>query len=344
MGTKQTFGLAIFLAIVVFVCRRFLCRYSFLGKRIVITGGSRGLGLAIARRLTREGAILALIARDGEELARAKNDLEERGAVVSTWRCDVTNDSAVQSVIKTIGDSLGGIDILINNAGEIVVGPLISMTHKDFENALNIHFWSPLFVTLAALPYLKRQDSARIANIASIGGKIAVPHLGPYCVSKFALVGLSDVLRAELASEKIYVTTVTPGLMRTGSHKNALFKGDQRKEFAWFSLGAANPLISMSADRAAHQIVNAIRYGEPAITITLAAKLAVILQALLPNSLALVIKNVSRLLPRMPVAGGTSVRSGWESESSISPSILTSLADRTTERFNELRQSKSVRK
>jgi short-subunit dehydrogenase involved in D-alanine esterification of teichoic acids len=149
MGTKQRFGLAIFLAIVVFVCRRFLCRYSFLGKRIVITGGSRGFGLAIARRLAREGAILALISRDSEELARAKNDLEERGAVVSTWRCDVTNDSAVQSVIKTIGDSLGGIDILINNAGEIVVGPLISMTHKDFENALNIHFWSPLFVTLA---------------------------------------------------------------------------------------------------------------------------------------------------------------------------------------------------
>src|ERR1700745_3566848 len=102
MCTKQRFGLAIFLVIGVFVCRRFLRRYSFLGKRIVITGGSRGLGLAIARRLAREGAILALISRDSEELARAKNDLEERGAVVSTWRCDVTNDSAVQSVIKTI--------------------------------------------------------------------------------------------------------------------------------------------------------------------------------------------------------------------------------------------------
>lgn len=122
--------------------------------------------------------------------------------------------------------------------------------------------------------------------------------------------------------------------MRTGSHKNALFKGEYRKEFAWFSLGAANPLVSMGADIAAHQIVNAIRYGKSDITITFAAKFAVIFQALLPNFMALAVKSVSRLLPRMPVAGGVVVRSGWESESSISPSILTWLDDRATERFN----------
>jgi NAD(P)-dependent dehydrogenase (short-subunit alcohol dehydrogenase family) len=133
MCTRQKFGLAMFLTIAVFLCRRFLCRYSFTGKRIVITGGSRGLGLAIARRLAREGAILAILARDREELARAKDDLEKCGAVVTTWCCDVTSDGAVQSVIKTIGDSLEGIDVLINNAGKIVVGPLISMTREDFD-------------------------------------------------------------------------------------------------------------------------------------------------------------------------------------------------------------------
>jgi short-subunit dehydrogenase len=169
-------------------------------------------------------------------------------------------------------------------------------------------------VILATLPYLKSRDSTRIANIASFGGKVAVPHLGPYCVSKFALVGLSDVLRAELASKKIRVTTVTPGLMRTGSHKNALFKGGYRKEFAWFSLGAANPLVSMAADRAAHQIVNAIRHGKSDVTVTFAAKFAVIFQALFPNFTALALKCVSRLLPGMPAAGGIVVRTGWESE------------------------------
>ena len=338
MRAKQKFGLVMFVAITVFLYRRFVWPYSFAGKRIVITGGSRGLGIAIARRLAREGASLAILARDDRELARAKDDLEKYGRVVTTRSCDVTSESDVQSAIKAIGDGLGGIDVLINNAGEIVVGPLSSMTPKDFEDALKIHFWAPLLVTLAALPYLKRQNSARIANIASFGGKVAVPHLGPYCVSKFALVGLSDVLRAELASDKIHVTTVAPGLMRTGSHKNAQFKGEYRKEFAWFSLGAANPLVSMGANKAAHQIVNAIRNGKSDLTITFAAKLAVILQALFPNFTALVIKLVSRLLPRMPVEGGFAVRTGWESESNISPSILSWLADRATERFNELRE------
>jgi short-subunit dehydrogenase len=193
-----------------------------------------------------------------------------------------------------------------------------------------------------ALP--EKANSARIANIASFGGKVAVPYLAPYCVSKFALVELSDVLRAELANEKIHVTTVTPGLMRTGSHKNALFKGEYRKEFAWFSLGVANPLVSMDADRAAHQILRAIREGKSDITVTLAARLAVMLQALFPNFTGFVIKLVSHLLPKMPVEGGFSVRSGWESESNISPSIFTWLADRAADCFSELREYASVRK
>jgi short-subunit dehydrogenase len=335
MRVEHKFGVAMCLAGAVFLCRRPLCRYSFAKKRIVITGGSRGLGLAIARRLAREGALLAILARDNEELTRAKDDLEKYGGLITTWRCDVTNESAVQSVIKQIGDSLGGIDVLINNAGQIVVGPLPSMTHKDFEDALKIHFWAPLSTTFAALPYLKKQKSARIANIASFGGKVTVPHLGPYCASKFALIGLSDVLRAELARENIKVTTVAPGLMRTGSHKNALFKGEHRKEFAWFSLGAANPLVSMSANRAARQILNAIRNGKPEITVTFAAKFVVIFQTLFPNFTASALKLVSHLLPRMPIGGGFAIRSGWESESMISPSILTWLADRATERFNE---------
>jgi NAD(P)-dependent dehydrogenase (short-subunit alcohol dehydrogenase family) len=157
MCAKQKVGLAICLAAAFFFCRRFLWRYCFAGKRIVITGGSRGLGIAIARRLAREGASLAIVVRDDQELARAKDDLAKFGRPVTTWRCDVRNESDVQSTIKAIGEGSGGIDVLINNAGEIVVGPLLSMTRKDFEDALEIHFWAPLSVTLAALPYLKRQ-------------------------------------------------------------------------------------------------------------------------------------------------------------------------------------------
>ena len=130
---------------------------------------------------------------------------------------------------------------------------------------------------------------------------MAVPHLAPYCVSKFALVGLSDALRAELSSKNISVTTVAPGLLRTGSHKNAFFKGQHRKEFAWFSLGASNPLVSMDADRAACQILDAVRNRRPELTITFAARLAAIVQALLPNLMADLMKLAARLLPRMPI-------------------------------------------
>src|SRR5436309_7591109 len=107
------------------------------------------------------------------------------------------------------------------------------MTVEDFEETMRVHFWGPLYATLAALPHLRKQDTGRIVNISSIGGRIAVPHLAPYSASKFALAGLSDGLRTELAREGIYVTTVFPGLMRTGSHVNAQFKGKRRAEFTW---------------------------------------------------------------------------------------------------------------
>jgi NAD(P)-dependent dehydrogenase (short-subunit alcohol dehydrogenase family) len=313
-------------------------RDSFAGKVVVITGGSRGLGLALARRLAQANAKLAILARDQQELLRAKIDLDKYTSTVTTWVCDVKNESAVRSTIEEIVTVLGGIDVLINNAGEIVVGPLDAMEREDFKDALDAHFWAPFNVTFASLPYLSKSRFARIVNIASFGGKVAVPHLAPYCVSKFALVGLSDALRAELFSKNISVTKVAPGSLRTGSHKNALFKGQHRKEFTWFSLGASNPLVSMDADRAARQILDAALSRRPELTITLAARLAAITQALLPNVTADFIKLTARLLPRVPMKPNPLAYTGWESESALSPSFLTRMADRATEFYNGLRQ------
>jgi len=176
-------------------------RDSFADKVVVITGGSRGLGLAMARRLARENAKLAIVARDQQELLRAKIDLDKYASIVTTWVCDVKNESDVRSTIGEVATVLGGIDALIKNAGEIVVGPLDTMERKDFQDALDIHFWAPFNVIFASVPYLSKSRFARIVNIASFEGRVAVPHLSPYCVSKFALIGLSDALRAELASK-----------------------------------------------------------------------------------------------------------------------------------------------
>src|SRR4030095_2325861 len=144
----------------------------------------------------------------------------------------------------------------------------------------------------------------RILNIASIGGKVAVPHLAPYCASKFALVGLSDSVRAELDQYGIRVTTVCPGLMRTGSPMNAEVKGNHAAEYAWFAISDATPGLSTSAERAAHQIIEARRFGDPARRITLPALVARVLNNALPAAIARAMVLVNRFLPAPAGAEG----------------------------------------
>lgn len=141
---------------------------------------------------------------------------------------------------------------------------------------------------------------------------MAVPHLAPYCASKFALVGLSDALRAELARDRIHVTTVTPGMMRTGSQVHARFKGDHRAEYTWFSISAALPFASVKAERAAAQIVSACRRGLPSLTIPLAARITVLGNALFPNIAGNMMKIVNAVLPPPGDPDGDALRSGSE--------------------------------
>src|SRR5437660_3735387 len=209
--------------------------------------------------------------------------------------CDDVNRDAAQRLVRDVVARNGRIDVLINNAGVIQVGPLEHMLTADFEEAMAVHFWGPLYVTLAALPFMRRQGDGRIVNISSIGGKLGVPHLVPYCASKFALTGLSDSMRGELTKDGIYVTTVCPGLMRTGSPFNAWFKGRHRDEFAWFVISDSLPIASIDASRAATQIVDACRHGDAQLIITWPARLAVIANAIAPESVALAMEWANRL-------------------------------------------------
>ncbi len=195
------------------------------GKVVLITGGSRGLGLAMAEEFANKGARLVLTARDEQELEEARNELAQRGADVVTIPCDVTNRQEVQQLIDSATEQFGRIDVLVNNAGIITVGPLMAQTLKDFEESMDIMYWGPFYVTMAVLPQMLQRKSGRIVNITSIGGKVSVPHLMPYASAKFAAVGFSEGLRAELAKDGIKVVTIAPGLMRTGSQINAFFKG-----------------------------------------------------------------------------------------------------------------------
>ncbi len=253
------------------------------GDVALVTGGSRGLGLALARRFAREGCRVAICARDSRELDRAKEDLLKRGADVFAVACDLTKKSEVEQMIEDVIAHFGSVDILVNNAGIIQVGPVEAMVVEDFEDAMNTIFWGTVYTSLALLPRFLARGRGQIVNIASIGGIVSVPHLLPYSSAKNAVVGFSEGLRSELSGTGVVVTTICPGLMRTGSFNAALFKGDQEAESEWFSLSSSLPLLSMNANRAARQIVSAMKRGDSGKVLTAAASILAKAHALAPG-------------------------------------------------------------
>jgi NAD(P)-dependent dehydrogenase (short-subunit alcohol dehydrogenase family) len=338
---KFTLGLAAGLGAAFAVARlaRARLRISFEGRVVVVTGGSRGLGLVMARMLVDEGARVVVLARDLSELQRAREDLESRGTgEVMTLRCDVRRRAEVRAAVDTVMDRWRAIDVLINNAGIIQVGPLEHMGHDDFENAMATHFWGPLHLMLEIVPVMRHRRFGRIVNISSIGGKIALPHLGPYSASKFALTGLSDAVRAELDPYGIRVTTVVPGLMRTGSPMNAQFKGQHEAEYVWFKLASSIPGVTIGAERAARRILDACRYGDPTLTITPQAKLLAAANVVAPAAVGRAMMLITRLLPPAGGSAGDAVKKGLESEAKTkwTPSLVTKLTDNAAIANNEV--------
>ena len=309
-------------------------QYTLRDKVALISGGSRGLGLVLARHICDHGGSVALLARDADELARAKTDITARGGKVLTVECDLLDRDQIQAAVRKVVDHFDKIDILINNAGIIEVGPLDHMSREDYDRAMKLHFWAPYELISQILPEMRLRGGGRIVNISSIGGKVATPHFAPYSASKFALTGFSDAIRAELARDNIQVTTVAPGLLRTGSHVNAKFKGNHDAEFAWFSASAGAPLISMDADRAARKIIAAFRRGQPSLTLTFAARGAIAGNALFPNFTGYAMKIVNRLLPDVADESGEQSRPGSELPRRA-PEWMTRLANRATKQNNE---------
>ena len=299
----------------------------------VITGGSRGLGLVLARELVRHGARVAICARDAAELERARVELTVLGGSVHASPCDVTDRDDVIRFLTEVRDELGPIDILINNAGVVQVGPLELMTIDDYERALRTHLWGPLYAMQTVIPDMRARRTGRIVNIVSIGGKLAVPHLAPYSASKFALYGLSAAAHAELVKDNVYVTTVCPGLMRTGSPRHALVKGQQQAEYAWFDILDSLPITSMNADRAGRQIIRALVHGDAEVVLSLQARIAAKLHALAPNLVQDALAVVARLLPE---GGSRTAIEGKDAESAFAPSVLTALSDEAARRTNEM--------
>lgn len=309
-------------------------RYQLFGRTVVITGGSRGLGLALARAFLQRGARVALLARDAETLRRAHLLLGGMGQVF-VRSCDIRDENQVDEAIADVREQFGQINVLVNNAGTITVGPMDTMSTEDYRESLDVFLWGPLHATFAVLPEMRRRRSGRIVNICSIGGKISVPHLLPYSVGKFALSGFSEGLRSELLKDNVHVTTIYPGLMRTGSPRNADFKGKHRAEYKWFVLSDATPGLSISVDRAARQIVRACEYGKAQRIIGFPARAAIKLHELMPAFFSLVLAFVNRGLPSAGDSGFQRAK-GAESSTSLSESLLTVLDRRAARKNNQI--------
>lgn len=307
---------------------------SFDGQVVVITGGSRGLGLELARQWCSEGARVAICARTPRDVERAVEELSQYGEAMGL-ACDVTQAQQVSEFVAAVQGRWGQIDVLVNNAGVIQVGPFDSLDHNDYEQALATHLWGPLLMTEAVLPLMRRQGSGRIVNIASIGGRVSMPHMLSYCASKFALVGWSEGLTAELRPDNIRVTTVTPGLMRTGSPRNATFKGRHREEYAWFSVSASLPLLATPSGLAAERIIAGCRRGEATVMVSGFSVLASLSHGICPGLVTRIMGVVNVWLPG-DGANGKHAFKGYESESTYSPSWLTTLNEHAAVRNQEM--------
>lgn len=302
-----------------------------------MAGGSRGLGLLIARRLQERGYAVAICARDRAELDDAARLLDD--GPVHTVVCDVSDRAAVQRMVAEVEQTLGPIDVLLTVAGIIQAGPAESMTYEHFDDAVGTMLMGPVNVTWAVLLGMRRRRSGHIGTVASIGGMVSPPHLLPYATAKFGAVGFSDGLVAELAGTGVTATTVVPGLMRTGGHEHARFTGDVAREYAWFAPGASLPLVSMDADRAAERIVAGVLAGRPMVVLTPLAKVGIRVRGLMPATTSRLMGLMARALPSAP-ADPTSQGTveGRDADRRLGSQLvrrLTTLGSRAAARNNE---------
>jgi NAD(P)-dependent dehydrogenase (short-subunit alcohol dehydrogenase family) len=316
------------LGLIVLLARRALGRapeIELTGRVVLIIGASRGLGLLVARRFAAEGARVAICARDADALERARRWLENEGHDVVAIACDAGDADQVDELVKRVEERLGSVEVLVNNASIIQVGEVAQMSVSDFRDAQSSTFWAALLPTLAVLPGMRARGEGRIVNITSIGGRLPGPHLAPYTAAKFALVGLSEALRVELARDGIAVTTVVPWFMRTGSYINAQFKEPAEAEFTWFALGASLPLLAVDADQAAARVVLAAKRGETDVTIGWPAWLTQRFHGLFPGVTAEIAGLANRLLPARAGAGPSAGGLRGELVEARAPALLHAL-------------------
>lgn len=300
----------------------------------VVAGGSRGLGLAVARELGLAGHRVVITARTADDLRRAADLLDSEGISVITRVHDVRDASGSRDLVAEIESEYGPVETLIMVAGVLKVGPVPDRA-EEYDEPIDIMLRGPINVVHAVLPGMRKRGRGRIGIVTSIAAIIPTPHLVPYTAAKFGAIGFAQGLTEELRGQPISVTTIVPGLMRTGGHWNAEYDGRPSQEYAWFAALSSLPVVSIAAERAAAIIVRAVLAGRTKIIFTPLARLGELAYRVSPGITTGLLGAAGRLLPgpgddRAPghtAAGGVT-----------SPAFnrITVLGRRAIERLNQI--------
>jgi NAD(P)-dependent dehydrogenase (short-subunit alcohol dehydrogenase family) len=286
--------------------RRRRRRIPLEGCVALITGGGRGLGLAITRALVQQGCRVAICGRDEDVIAASVATLREAGADAMGEACDASDPVAVNAFVQRVLGHFGRLDILVNNAGQCFVGPAAELQAADMERALRNIFWVHYHPTMAVLPHMRAQGFGRIANITSIGGKLPIPHQVAYVAGKYAATGWSQTLALELSREGIRVSTITPPPLKNGAPLHVHYNGQLDGEFRWFARTLTSRWTAISAQRTASVVVDALRHGDAERAVAPSTWLFTRLFGALPNAFSRLLAAVERRLPAAAAPGVTS--------------------------------------
>ncbi len=183
--------------------------------KILITGASSGIGEAAALRFAAKGHVVALTARRKDELEKVARKIREQGGTAHVIAADLAKTAAAEEVVEAAVAAMGGLDVLVNNAGFAHGRPIGKQKPDRIIQMVNVNVRAPFLLAHYAVPYLEKSRKGRIVNVASVAGHMPLPGLAVYSATKFALVGFSEALAAELATKRIGVTAVCPGLVDT---------------------------------------------------------------------------------------------------------------------------------
>jgi NAD(P)-dependent dehydrogenase (short-subunit alcohol dehydrogenase family) len=304
-------------------------RLELNGRVAIVTGGARGLGLAITRALVRQGCRVAICGRDGETVLRCVEQLRTEGATIMGQACDLGDPDQATAFVQTVVEAYGAVDILVNNAAQCYVGPASELDSLDMQLALRNIFWAQFYPTKALLPQMRARRFGRIVNITSIGGKLPIPHQAAYVAAKHAATGWSETLALELEHEGITVSTLTPPPLRNGAPLHAHYNGRREAEFMWFASALTSPLSAIPAERVARVVVDAIIYGAQERAVSALSWLAARAHGVAPGLVASGLRWFARRMPATAEPGtSSSMRLGSEIAGSSSDTAIQQLARR----------------